>query len=112
MTLFCVLLLAGCAQSSVEVSPVSWPKQTPIELRVGDLVNIKGYAPDAVEVKDSTLLSLRPNKEETTAAIPVVTYKATARGNTEIVVTHSMCLAITVNCSEAAFYYILPVQVH
>lgn len=105
------LFVAGCGQTSVEVSPVSWPRQTPIELRVGDLVNIKGFAPDAVEIKDSSLLALRPSTEKTSAGIPIVTYKATARGKTEIVVTQSMCLAITVNCSDAAFYYILPVQV-
>lgn len=106
------LFMSACGRAPLEVSPISWPKQTPIEMRVGDTVNITGFVPEAVEIKDESLLRFRPGDDSATGATPVATYVAVARGNTEIVVTQSMCLTITANCGDAAFYYILTVQVH
>lgn len=86
-----------------------------VELRTGDELSITGYTPDVIAVGDGDILQLVNDAPDTrggnaTSPSENATYVAVRPGQTEVVVTHSMCEGIT-GCGGPALYYRLQVHV-
>lgn len=95
----------------VVVDQAALTSRETLELRTGDRVTIAGYASDVITVEDGGILQIVTDAQDATGRNPVeTTYAAIRPGQTEVVITHSLCEGIT-GCGGPALYYRLQVHV-